>query len=143
MKLKLNEKWSCGSNGHCKNLQKEGPIRNKAKPVNIHGKAKCLHNSGSTKCHLLMLCDKVSQKIKILSKKLLQTLKNAETGHFKCLLLRFEAIHLIKCKYFLTKESLLLLNLWESSVCLGQGRKKVVSKMLQNLYPKAWTRYSE
>lgn len=54
MKLKVSEKWSCGSNGHCKNLQKV-PIQNKTKPVKVYGKAECSHNSGSLKCNLLML----------------------------------------------------------------------------------------
>lgn len=75
MKLKLNEKWSCGSNGHCKKLQKAAPIQNKTKPVNIYGKAKCLHNSGSPKCDLLMLCYKVSQKIKNLIENYFKPLK--------------------------------------------------------------------
>lgn len=121
MKLRVSEKWSCGSNSHCKNLQKV-PIQNKTKPVKAYGKAKCSHNSGSLKCNLLML------SVWQIFLSYFKPLKNAATGHCKCLLLRFKAIHLIKYKYFLIQDSLLLLNLWDKPVCLGEGRKKLCPK---------------
>lgn len=67
MKLKLNEKWSCGTNGHCDNLQKV-PVQNKTKTVKVFDKVKCLCYMGSLKCTVLMFL-----MLEIFSKKSLKT----------------------------------------------------------------------